>query len=339
MRPDDRDGPRARARAWLPDVALALGVFVGLNALGSLVAGPRFDVTGAWISLPEGTGSSVFKAMLAALLIARGLGPLRRRSVRVLAVATLLAVAAAAAWDTAVYFALLVGGRIATPLPFPSSVLVLALSLALARAAARPGPPRVWSSGQVARGLATAAAVALALPLLLMLTFGPTRYAREADAIVVFGARVYSDGTPSLALADRVDEGIRLYHRGLAPVVIMSGAIDEGHGASEPEAMKARAVAAGVPASAIVLDELGVDTAATVEQTAEWLQQRGVRRVLAVSHYYHQPRVKLLFERAGVLAYTVPATMSRRLLKEPWFVGREVLAYYAAWLAPFLPGR
>ncbi|MCY0987050.1 YdcF family protein [Nannocystis sp. ILAH1] len=339
MRSDAQDGPRARARAWLPDTALALGVFVALNVLGAAIAGPRFDVTGAWISLPEGTGSSVFKAMLSATLIARGLGPLRRGWARVLAVVCLLAVALAAAWDTAVYFALLLGGRIATPLPFPSSVLVLALSLALAVTAARSGPARVWSSGQVARSLATAAGVACALPLLLMLTFGPTRYAREADAIVVFGARVYSDGTPSLALADRVDEGIRLYHRGLAPSLIMSGAIDEDHGVSEPQAMKARAIAAGVPASAIVLDELGVDTAATVEQTAEWLQQRGVRRVLAVSHYYHQPRVKLLFERAGVLAYTVPATMSRRLLKEPWFVGREVLAYYAAWLSPFLPER
>ncbi|WAS95187.1 YdcF family protein [Nannocystis punicea] len=339
MPAEDHHGLYARVRAWLPDVGLALGVFVALNVVGALIVGDGFDVTAAWISLPEGTGTSVFKAMLAATLIARGLGPLRRRWARALAAVCLLAVAAAAAWDTAVYFALLMKGRIATPLPFPSSVLVLALSLALAATAARPGPPRRWSSGQVARSLTIAAAVAWTLPLVLMLTFGPTRYAREADAIVVFGARVYRDGRPSHALADRVDEGVRLYHRGLAPIVIMSGAIDEDHGASEPEAMKARAIAAGVPAAAIVLDELGVDTAATVEVTAEWLQRRGARRVLAVSHYYHQPRVKLLFQRAGVLAYTVPATMSRRLLKEPWFVAREVLAYYAAWLAPFLPGR
>ena len=56
-------------------------------------------------------------------------------------------------------------------------------------------------------------------------------------------------------------------------------------------------------------------------------------------HYYPQPRVKLLFERAGVAAYTVPATMRRRLLKEPYFVAREVLAYYAALLAPLRPTK
>lgn len=330
---------RARVRALLPDVGLALGIFVALNVAGEVALGGRFDVTSAWISLPFGTGVTIFKAVLAATLIARGLGPLRTPWARALAAGALLVVAAAAAWDTAVYFALLVAGRIATSLPFPSSVLVLALSLALAHTAAGPGPARIWSKGQVARSLAIAAAVAWTLPLILMLTFGPTRYAREADAIVVLGARVYSDGTPSLMLADRVDEAIRLYHRGLAPVVVMSGALDEVHGGSEPEAMKARAVAAGVPASAIVLDELGVDTAATVDGTAVWLQGRGERRVLVVSHYYHQPRIKLLFQRAGVLAYTVPAAMSRRPLKEPWFVTREVLAYYAAWLAPVLPGK
>ncbi|MBZ5708581.1 YdcF family protein [Nannocystis pusilla] len=328
-------GEHAGARAWLADVGLALGVFVALNVAGELLVGGGFDVTGAWISLPQGPGTTLLEAILAAALIARGLGPLRRA--RVTAACALLIVAAAAAWDTIVYFALLTAGRIATPLPFPSSVLVLALALALAWTAARPGPPRTWSKGQVVRSLAVAAVVAWTLPLVLMLTFGPTRYAREADAIVVFGARVYADGRPSHALADRVDEAIRLYHRGLAPVIVMSGALDEVHGGSEPAAMKARAVAAGVPAAAIVLDELGVDTAATVDVTAAWLRERGERRVLAVSHYYHQPRVKLLFQRAGVLAYTVPATMSRRLLKEPWFVAREVLAYYAAWLAPVLP--
>ena len=31
-------------------------------------------------------------------------------------------------------------------------------------------------------------------------------------------------------------------------------------------------------------------------------------------------------------AYTVPATMPRRLLKEPYFIAREVLAYHDAFL-------
>ncbi|MFY0535747.1 hypothetical protein [Nannocystis pusilla] len=54
MRSDAQDGPRARVRALLPDVALALGVFVALNVLGSVLAGPRFDVTGRGSACPRG---------------------------------------------------------------------------------------------------------------------------------------------------------------------------------------------------------------------------------------------------------------------------------------------
>lgn len=324
-----RNGLHA-VRGLLPDVGLALGLFLTINVAGELVRG-GFDTTSAWLSLPEGTGFLVFKALLAGLLVAHG-----RRALagawRKLAIAALLVVAAVAVADTAVYFTLLAAGRIATPLPLPGSLLVLAVALALADEVRRPAPRPEWGIGRVVRAGVVGAAVAVALPLVLMLTFGPTRYARDADCIVVFGARVYSDGTPSLALADRVDEGIRLYKGGLAPIVVMSGALDEVHGGSEPAAMRERAIAAGVPAEAIVIDELGVDTQATVDNTAAWLRARGGGRVLAVSHYYHQPRVKLLFERAGVRTFTVPATMSRRLLKEPVFVGREVLAYYKALL-------
>ena len=44
-----------------------------------------------------------------------------------------------------------------------------------------------------------------------------------ADAIVVLGASVYADGTPSGILQDRLDDGIALYFAGVAPKIIMSG--------------------------------------------------------------------------------------------------------------------
>jgi uncharacterized SAM-binding protein YcdF (DUF218 family) len=316
------------ARSLLPEVGLALGLFVALNVAGELLR-PGFDQTGAWIDLPPGTATLAFKAALAGLLLAHGWAPLVRVG-RVAGVVALAVVAAAAVRDAAIYFALIAEGRISTALPVPGSLLVLAVSLALAGEIARPAPRRPRDGWWLARCVAVGSAVAVVLPLVLMLTFGPTRYVRDADCIVVFGARVYSDGTPSEALADRVDEAIRLYHRGVAPIVVMSGALDEVHGGSEPAAMRARAIAAGVPAAAIVIDEAGIDTASTVDNTVAWLRARGGSRVLAVSHYYHQPRVKLLFERAGVRTFTVPATMHRRLLKEPYFIAREVLAYYRA---------
>jgi uncharacterized SAM-binding protein YcdF (DUF218 family) len=175
-------------------------------------------------------------------------------------------------------------------------------------------------------------AVLAALPLVQMATFGPSRYERSADCAVVFGARVWRTGRPSDALADRVDEAIRLYRRGLVGHIVMSGAVDDDAGFSEPAVMAARAEAAGVPREAILLDEDGVDTASTVRNTARMMRREGMSRALVVTHYYHEPRAKMLFNRAGIRAYTVPAHMSRRLRKEPYFLLREVAAYYHSFL-------
>ncbi|MGZ4895009.1 MAG: YdcF family protein, partial [Candidatus Angelobacter sp.] len=45
---------------------------------------------------------------------------------------------------------------------------------------------------------------------------------RTADAIVVFGAAEY-DGRPSPVYKARLDRAAQLYHRGLAPMVIITG--------------------------------------------------------------------------------------------------------------------
>src|SRR5258706_388933 len=46
--------------------------------------------------------------------------------------------------------------------------------------------------------------------------------ARGTDAIVVFGAAQY-DGRPSPVYKARLDHAAQLYHRGLAPMVIITG--------------------------------------------------------------------------------------------------------------------
>ena len=112
----------------------------------------------------------------------------------------------------------------------------------------------------------------------------------------------------------------------------MSGYVDEWNGQSEPQVMRDRAVIAGVPLEDILIDEEGINTVATARNTARIMRDRGFRTVLTVSHYYHQPRIKMLFRRQGLSAYTVPAHMTRRLVKEPYFLAREVAAFYSWFL-------
>jgi uncharacterized SAM-binding protein YcdF (DUF218 family) len=133
-------------------------------------------------------------------------------------------------------------------------------------------------------------------------------------------------------LADRVRTAVDLYHAGAARVLIFSGGPGDG-ATSEPAAMRALALSLGVAEADIVLDEGGLNTERTVANTAALLRGRGVGgRVLAVSHFYHLPRVKMAYQRAGVEAYTVPV---RDVLPGlPWYMGREVAAVWVYYAAP-----
>ena len=60
--------------------------------------------------------------------------------------------------------------------------------------------------------------------------------------------------------------------------------------------------------------------------------QSNVTRVLAVSHFYHLPRVKLESQRLGMEVLTVPAKESYTISKMPVLVAREVAALWKYYL-------
>jgi uncharacterized SAM-binding protein YcdF (DUF218 family) len=200
---------------------------------------------------------------------------------------------------------------------------------ALLRRDAAGARPRVAA----AAGAAGAAAACLALPLLLMVAFGRVDHRAPADAIVVFGARAYADGRASVALADRVRTGVELYHAGLAPRLVLSGGPGDG-AHHEVDVMRDLALAADVPPAAIELDHTGHDTAATVWNLRARLAGEEARRVLAVSHGYHLPRVALTCARAGLDARTVPARQERPLGNRRRLVARETAAFWVYWAQP-----
>jgi len=314
-------------------VAIAIGIFILMNVVGEALRGP-FDTLSDWVTLP---GPRLVRALLelavAAYLVAFGALALRSPRLRLAGALLFGAVAAIAIVDTIRFYAALARGSIRTPALVPASILVAACFTAFSFALGRAPTSRLrLDLRRVLAGSLVIATVLAGLPLVRMMTFGPTRYERHADCAVVLGARVYADGTPSLALADRVDEAIRLYQAGLVRRILMSGATDPRIGQSEPQVMRDRAEAAGVPHEHILLDEEGVDTASTVRNSARIFAREGIESALVVSHYYHEPRLKMLYARAGLRAYTVPAYMTRRLLKEPYFVVREILAFYHSFL-------
>ena len=102
--------------------------------------------------------------------------------------------------------------------------------------------------------------------------------------------------------------------------------------------MKRIALEAGIPESAIRIDEQGWNTRDTIENTRQLLlNQPEASRVLAVSSFYHLPRIKMTAERAGLTFYTVPAEQSVRTQNESTNLGRELLALWWYYTEPLLP--
>jgi vancomycin permeability regulator SanA len=311
--------------------ALFLGAFGVLNAVASLRGG-GFGENVLWVDprpLPEWLGQPLV-GVAAALLLAWALRP-RCRPWRLWATAgaaSLLAVVAL--WNVAGFYWALASGGIEPQVPLPFSLVVVALMAWLVWMVRRPAPRRTPPVAVL--GIAAVAVVAVLLfPLGLMLYFGTTRYERQSQAAVVLGAQVMRSGAPSASLADRVRTGAELYLDGLADVLVVSGGRGDG-GRHECDAMRSYAEELGVPAAAIVEDREGVTTQASVDDTVALFRRDGIHRVLVVSQFYHLPRIKMAYQRAGIDVRTVPARADHFIKQTPYIVVREIPAFWLYYL-------
>jgi len=131
--------------------------------------------------------------------------------------------------------------------------------------------------------------------------------AEEAGAaIIIFGAAVRPDGTPSRALRLRVDAALRCAARLSQPLFVPTGGVGR-HGPAEATVMTALLQAAGVPEAAILPETTGDDTLSSVRACAALLKGRGFRgRVYAATSAYHLARCVALLRIAGLPARPCP---------------------------------
>jgi uncharacterized SAM-binding protein YcdF (DUF218 family) len=102
----------------------------------------------------------------------------------------------------------------------------------------------------------------------------------------------------------------------------------------ETEAMRRMALQLGVKAEDILLDDQGLNTQATVRNSKPVFSALNASRILVVSHFYHLPRIKLAYQRAGLEVYTVPARESYLLRQMPYNMAREVAALWVYYVRP-----
>jgi vancomycin permeability regulator SanA len=326
-----------RFGAWssLPrGLSLFLGGFCLLNLLGDFRS-PGFDANLWWIDLrvfPH-TVADIFLFPGALCLIGYAVRPPRSVWPRILTVAcvgTLLIMTAA---NLVQFYILLARGIIAPAIPIPLSLFIsAALTIILAANLSAHHQPAATRLHSLA-ALAVCLGCLVLFPLAQMFCFGKTDYRRPADVAVVLGARVYADGRPSDAVADRVRTACELYRDGLTKKLLFSGGPGDG-AIHETEAMKRMAVHLGVKPQDILLDKAGLNTQATVRNSEPVFAKLHASRILVVSHFYHLPRVKLAYQRRGWDVYSVPARESYLLRQMPYNMAREVAALWVYYLRP-----
>ena len=315
-------------------LARPLALFLGLFSLVNILAAvhtPSFDANLWWIDLHP-LPTWLARVLLAASSLAMLLFALKPRDGKIRLILRLLIVVLLimVLGNVVGYYLLIARHVIHSGALVPFSVLVgIALLLVLLGCS---GEAKVQSGPRARLAMLLLFLGCLfVLPLAQIYCFGTTDYRRRADAIVVFGAQAYADGSPSLPLAERVATACRLYRDGDAPLLIFSGGPGDGD-VPEPEAMRRMARQLGVPDSAILTDVHGLNTHRTVQDTSPLFAARHMTRVIAVSHFYHLPRIKMTYQRAGWDVYTVPAEEHFPHPVETYSILREVVALWSYYL-------
>lgn len=161
-----------------------------------------------------------------------------------------------------------------------------------------------------------------------------------AGAIVVLGSSIFPDGTLSSTALRRTVHALRLYRRGLAPVLLFSGPPGSGGQPSEPAARADLARELGIDGSAM-LTVTAQTTREEARKAGAELRRRGVGRILLVSESQHLRRAGPLFEREGFEVLPAPSDL-RIASVDPegrLDLAREILKELAARLLYRLQGR
>lgn len=126
---------------------------------------------------------------------------------------------------------------------------------------------------------------------------------KNADCILVLGAGVRRDGSPSPMLEDRILTGMDLYNKGVSDRLIMSGD-HSTKGYDEVNTMKRYAVERGIPSEHVFMDHAGISTYDSIYRAKEIFE---AEKIIIVTQKYHLYRALYTARALGIEAYGVSA--------------------------------
>lgn len=130
----------------------------------------------------------------------------------------------------------------------------------------------------------------------------------DGPAIVIFGAAVRRDGTPSDVLRRRVEAAFACGRTLPGTLYVPTGGIGR-HGPAEADVMADLLAAHGVSGGAILRERSGTDTLSSARAVARLLRGRRAPVLVATSRY-HLLRCVLLLRLAGLPAQPCPVRVA-----------------------------
>ena len=127
--------------------------------------------------------------------------------------------------------------------------------------------------------------------------------APNSDAVMVLGALVYGNGTPSPVLQDRLDYAYEIYAAGKAKKILVSG----DHGTKEYDevnTMKQYLLNKGVDEDDIFMDHAGFDTYDSMYRAKHVF---GVETLIISTQQFHIDRAVYCARQLGIDAYGFPS--------------------------------
>lgn len=152
--------------------------------------------------------------------------------------------------------------------------------------------------------------LAIALTAMRIYTYGSKSADTQADAAVVLGAAVWSQGV-SPVFRERINHAIDLYRRGRVHKIIFTGGQGNANEPTEAAAARAYALDNGISISDILIEQRSHTTYENLVYAKQLADTHGLKKVLIVSDPMHMKRAIAMAEDVGLEAYPSPTLTTR----------------------------
>ena len=163
---------------------------------------------------------------------------------------------------------------------------------------------------RVLKVLVIAIVLAIGFTAVRIYRFSSTSSDTQADAAVVLGAAVWSQGV-SPVFRERINHAIDLYRRRQVHKIIFTGGQGNPNEPTEAAAARMYAINNGISQSDILIEQRSHTTYENLVYAKQLADVHGLKKVLIVSDPMHMKRAIAMAQDVGLDAYPSPTTTTR----------------------------